>query len=79
VDVYVDGYNLYSGAGNLGACGTPGWRWLDIRALSRVDRWPDRQPNDEVGKHRWQRPSAVDLRSSQLTNPVGAFARPAGW
>jgi hypothetical protein len=34
--VYVDGYNLYYGARGLCGRGTPGWRWLDIRALSRL-------------------------------------------
>lgn len=34
IGVYVDAYNLYYGG--RGACGrgTPGWRWLDIRALA---------------------------------------------
>ena len=36
VGVYVDGYNLYYGARGLCGRGTPGWRWLDIRALSRL-------------------------------------------
>lgn len=44
VGVYVDGYNLYYGARGLCGRGTPGWRWLDIRAqaervLSRISRW----------------------------------------
>jgi len=44
--VYVDGYNLYYGARGLCGRGTPGWRWLDIRALAQriLDRrkdWPD--------------------------------------
>ncbi|BCJ52153.1 hypothetical protein Asp14428_36280 [Actinoplanes sp. NBRC 14428] len=34
VGVYVDGYNLYYGARGLCGRGMPGWRWLDIRALS---------------------------------------------
>jgi hypothetical protein len=34
VGVYVDGYNLYYGARGLCGRGTPGWRWLDIRALA---------------------------------------------
>ncbi len=34
VGVYVDGYNIYYGAGGLCGRGTPGWRWLDIRALA---------------------------------------------
>ena len=32
--MYVDGYNLYYGARGICGRGTPGWRWLDIRALS---------------------------------------------
>lgn len=32
--MYVDGYNLYYGARRLCGQGTPGWRWLDIRALA---------------------------------------------
>jgi hypothetical protein len=44
VGVYVDGFNLYYGARGLCGRGTPGWRWLDIRALvqrivSRISRW----------------------------------------
>ena len=31
--VYIDGYNLYYGARGLCGRGTPGWRWLDIRAM----------------------------------------------
>jgi hypothetical protein len=36
IGVYVDGFNLYYGA--RGSCGksTPGWRWLDIRALAQT-------------------------------------------
>jgi uncharacterized LabA/DUF88 family protein len=34
VGVYVDGYNLYYGGRSLCGRGTPGWRWLDIRALA---------------------------------------------
>ncbi|WP_211275551.1 hypothetical protein [Actinoplanes rectilineatus] len=30
----MDGYNLYYGARGLCGRGTPGWRWLDIRALA---------------------------------------------
>ncbi len=33
VGVYVDGFNLYFGARSVCGRGTPGWRWLDIRAL----------------------------------------------
>jgi hypothetical protein len=34
VGVYVDGYNLYYGAREVCGRSTPGWRWLDIRALA---------------------------------------------
>lgn len=35
VGVYVDGFNLYYGAKFImGGSGQPGWRWLDLRALS---------------------------------------------
>lgn len=46
VGVYVDAYNLYYGARGLCGRGTPGWRWLDVRALSerllqaRSTVWP---------------------------------------
>lgn len=36
VGVYVDGFNLYYGAKFImGGSGQPGWRWLDLRELSR--------------------------------------------
>jgi len=35
VGVYVDGYNVYYGARGLCGRGTPGWRWLDVRALAQ--------------------------------------------
>lgn len=46
VGVYVDGFNLYYGGRALCGRGTPGWRWLDIRALAEAlisERlnWPD--------------------------------------
>lgn len=35
VGVYIDGYNLYyGGRGLAGGAGQPGWKWLDLRALS---------------------------------------------
>jgi len=37
------------------------------------------QPSDGVGNHWWQQLSAVDLRASQLPNPAGGLACPAGW
>lgn len=45
VGVYVDGYNLYYGARSCCGRSTPGWRWIDVRALvtTLVDQqrgWP---------------------------------------
>jgi hypothetical protein len=42
VGAYVDGFNLYYGGRSLCGRGTPGWRWLDVRALlaARLG-WPD--------------------------------------
>ncbi|WP_061294984.1 NYN domain-containing protein [Herbidospora cretacea] len=34
IGVYVDGFNLYYGGRATCGRGTPGWRWLDIRALA---------------------------------------------
>jgi len=34
VGVYIDGFNLYYGARGICGRSTPGWRWLDLRALS---------------------------------------------
>jgi hypothetical protein len=34
VGVYIDGYNLYYGGRRLCGQGKPGWRWLDVRALT---------------------------------------------
>lgn len=34
VGVYIDGYNLYYGARRICGRSTPGWRWLDVRALA---------------------------------------------
>lgn len=33
IGVYIDGYNLYYGARRILGKSTPGWRWLDIRAM----------------------------------------------
>jgi hypothetical protein len=42
IGAYVDGFNLYYGGRSLCGRGTPGWRWLDIRALlNRHLTWPD--------------------------------------
>ena len=40
VGVYVDGFNLYFGARSVCGRGTPGWRWLDLRAIAeRLLSW----------------------------------------
>lgn len=46
VGVYVDGFNLYYGGRGMCGRSTPGWRWLDIRALAadlivEHARWPE--------------------------------------
>ena len=45
VGVYVDGYNLYYGARRCSGRSTPGWRWLDVRAVAEAviatrSEWP---------------------------------------
>jgi hypothetical protein len=41
IGVYVDGFNLYYGARKHCGRGTPGWRWLDLRALvAPLAGWP---------------------------------------
>jgi hypothetical protein len=42
VGAYVDGFNLYYGGRSLCGRGTPGWRWLNVRALltARLG-WPE--------------------------------------
>jgi uncharacterized LabA/DUF88 family protein len=42
VGVYVDGFNLYYGARKHCGQGTPGWRWLDLRALvAPLAKWSE--------------------------------------
>lgn len=36
IGVYVDAFNVYYGARSLCGRGTPGWRWLDLLALSET-------------------------------------------
>lgn len=48
IGVYIDGFNLYYGARGLCGRGSPGWRWLDLRALAtdlagRRSNWPGAQ------------------------------------
>jgi len=46
IGVYIDGFNVYYGGRGINGRGTPGWRWLDLRALatdliSRRASWTD--------------------------------------
>jgi hypothetical protein len=42
VGAYVDGFNLYYGGRSLCGRGTPGWRWLNVRALLTAHLgWPE--------------------------------------
>src|SRR5215469_3211585 len=46
IGVYIDGFNVYYGGRGICGRGTPGWRWLDLRALatdliSRRASWAD--------------------------------------
>ena len=48
VGVYIDGYNLYYGGRSSCGRSTPGWRWLDVRALAKAlvyerVNWPTAQ------------------------------------
>lgn len=67
IGAYIDGYNLYYGARRMCGRGTPGWRWLDIKALI----------TDLVGSYSgWVGPHQVEVtyctaRISGASNPVG--------
>jgi hypothetical protein len=67
VGVYVDGQNLYYGARGLYGRGTPGWRWLDIRALAQ--RIVASQPH-------W--PTARIARVVYCTAVIDAASNPSG-
>lgn len=69
VGVYIDGFNLYYGAKFImGGSGRPGWRWLDLRRLSK----------DLVTQHSTWRDPTVDrvvyctARISGASNPSGS-------
>lgn len=67
VGVYIDGYNLYYGGRGLCGRSTPGWGWLDPKALA----------SDLIAAHsRWQGPiietvTYCTARVSGASNPVG--------
>lgn len=68
VGVYVDGYNLYYGARGLCGRGTPGWRWLDIRALAT---------SLVASRTNWQR-ATID-RVVYCTALIDAATNPSGY
>lgn len=49
VGVYIDGFNLYYGGKAWCGAGTPGWRWLDVRALV-ASRLPALWPNASISR-----------------------------
>lgn len=67
VGVYVDGFNLYFGARSVCGRGTPGWRWLDIRALAHdllTPTWIERGARIERVIYCTARVSGTEDRSS---------------
>lgn len=67
VGVYVDGFNLYFGARALCGRGTPGWRWLDVRALAEsllTPSWRDRGARVERVVYCTARVSGAEDQSS---------------
>jgi hypothetical protein len=66
VGVYVDGFNVYYGARFMCGRGTPGWRWLDLRALaaSLPTSWPGATISRVV---------YCTARISGADNPAGAI------
>lgn len=67
VGVYVDGFNLYYGGRGLCGRSTPGWRWLDLRALS---------VHLVTGRSGWSIPTSLRVvycsaRVSGASNPGG--------
>jgi uncharacterized LabA/DUF88 family protein len=67
VGVYIDGYNLYYGARRQCGRSTPGWRWLDLRAMATAL---------VSSQSTWQTPTIEHLvyctaRISGASNPEG--------
>jgi uncharacterized LabA/DUF88 family protein len=68
IGVYIDGFNLYYGARGICGRGTPGWRWLDLRALATSlvashRNWPDARVSRVV---------YCTARIDAASNPSGA-------
>jgi hypothetical protein len=68
VGVYVDGFNLYYGARGLCGRSTPGWRWLDIRALANF-----------LLASRMNWPAPVIERVTYCTALIDAATNPSGY
>jgi hypothetical protein len=68
VGVYVDGFNLYYGARLVCGRGTPGWRWLDMRALAS---------NLVAGRTNW--PNARVQRLVYCTATVDPVSHPSAF
>jgi uncharacterized LabA/DUF88 family protein len=73
VGVYVDGFNLYFGARSVCGRGTPGWRWLDLRALAErllTWEWLERGAYVDRVVYCTARVSGVEDRSSPADQDV---------
>lgn len=66
VGIYVDGFNLYFGARSICGRGTPGWRWLDIRALA-----------ESLVAKRWESHGAIVARVVYCTARVSGAEDPS--
>lgn len=67
VGVYIDGYNLYYGARGICGRSTPGWRWLDLRAMAEaLIRGRSQWSNVAI-----ENVSYCTARISGASNPVG--------
>jgi uncharacterized LabA/DUF88 family protein len=67
IGVYIDGYNLYYGARGICGRSTPGWRWLDLRAMAEaLIRGRSQWSNITI-----ENVSYCTARISGASNPVG--------
>jgi NYN domain len=67
IGVYIDGFNVYYGARGICGRGTPGWRWLDLRALAT-----------DLISRRASWPGAVIHRVVYCTARIDAVSNPSG-
>src|SRR5579859_7906162 len=68
VGIFVDAFNLYYAGRKLCGRSTPGWRWLDIRALART----------LVAEHAHVWPGAAVDRIVYCTARIDAATNPDG-